>query len=397
MPKSPSFPIEIDDVGIIIKTGFSTREYLLAQSDILRIGHSRGNIVIVGDYSSVPGGHPSYDNLQAPVYDVLAIMIGDGSLSSRLDAARLQHYYNLTAVLSGGNLRLGREIGKNHRLQLDIMKHISGLELGYTLMPTKKWYIMLEDDTYILDASLKVILGHLDPSLPYYLGNAVGDVEARFAHGDSAVVLSTAAMHHIFIYNPEVVAKAHLESLDARWGDKLIATTAMESGIYLDEKYNRHFNGDAPRATRIQEDRFCVPIVSFHEMTLSQISDFKRIFKNAKTVLWMDLWKIYSAPSLDTFLADPFRSDWDHVGRPDEATMTVKSIRTKEDCLRLCRAHSSACLAWTWEVESFVCHIAPWMTVGYAEKGRFSGVNAPRAISLSSRCPAFDGERNLAG
>jgi hypothetical protein len=122
MSKSPAFPIEMDDVGIIIKTGFSSRERLLAQSDILRIGHSRGNIVIIGDYSSVPGGHPSYDNLQAPVYDVLAIMIEDGSLSSRLDAARLQHYHNLTAALSGGNLRLAREIGKNHRLQLDIMK-----------------------------------------------------------------------------------------------------------------------------------------------------------------------------------------------------------------------------------------------------------------------------------
>jgi hypothetical protein len=265
-------------------------------------------------------------------------------------------------------------------------------------MPTKKWYIMLEDDTYILDASLKVILGHLDSSHPYYLGNAVGDIETRFAHGDSAVVLSQAAMCHIFIYNPEVVAKAHLHSLDARWGDKLIATTAMESGMYLDEKYNRHFNGDAPRATRILEDRFCVPIVSFHKMTLSQISDFKRIFKNAKTVLWMDLWKIYNAPTLDTFLADPFRSDWDHVGRLDEATMTVKNIKSKEDCLRICHAHSSACLAWTWEVEGLVCHIAPWMTVGYEANRKFSGVNAPRVISLSNRCPAFDGEkRDLAG
>jgi hypothetical protein len=247
--------------------------------------------------------------------------------------------------------------------------------------------MMIDDDTYILDASLKAILGHLDPSLPYYIGNAVGDYKARFAHGGSAVVFSQAAMNRIFVQNPKVVAKAHLESLDARLGDKLIATTAMKCGIYLDERYNRYFNGEAPQITRIRGDRFCLPIVSFHKMSPLQMLDIVKTFKNVtNTVSWIGLWEIYGAPDLTSFLTNPFRPDWDHVGRLDEATMTTNSVKTKEDCLKLCHSHSSTCLSWTWEAESKACHIGPWIIVGHPAQGKFSGVNVPRAIKLVDKC-----------
>lgn len=85
-------------------------------------------------------------------------------------------------------------------------------------MPHQKWYIMLDDDTYLVDPSLLLVLGHIDPAVPHYIGNAIGDYKGRFAHGGSAVVLSQAAMHLLFSQNPDVVSAAHLESLTARWG-----------------------------------------------------------------------------------------------------------------------------------------------------------------------------------
>ncbi|KAF7858564.1 hypothetical protein EAF04_009164 [Stromatinia cepivora] len=385
----PAFPLEIDDVGLIIKTGFSTRERLVAQLDGLQEAHVGGNVVLVGDYSTVSGGLFRNDDLEIPVYDVLDIMVESGSLSSRLNASRLQHYYNLTAALSSGNFELAHTIGEMYGWEMDIMKHISGLQLGYKLMPSKKWYVMLDDDTYILDGSLKSILGHLNPSLPYYIGNAIGDYKARFAHGGSAVVFSQEAMNRIFIQNPAVVAEAHLESLDARWGDKLIATTAMKCGIYLDEKYDRYFNGEAPQITRLRGDRFCAPLISFHKMSPAQMLGVGRIFKNISNVVsWIDIWKIYGAPTLDGFPANPFRSNWDHVGKVDEATMTTNGVMTKEDCLGLCHIHSSTCLSWTWDAESKACHIGPWMIVGYPSGGRVTGVNVPRAIRLLDECPS---------
>lgn len=255
-------------------------------------------------------------------------------------------------------------------------------------MPYKKWYVLLDDDTYVLNRSLEGILGHLDPSVPHYVGNAVGDYKARFAHAGSAAVLSHAAMDRIFTRNTEVVSRSHLESLDAYWGDKLIATTVMKTGIYLDEQYNRHFNGEPPRLTRIRGDRFCVPIVSFHKMSPSQMRDVGTRFKDAAhAVSWIDLWDIYQAPTFDDFLADAIRSDWDHVGRLDEVIMTTNNVRTKGDCLNICHTHSSSCLAWSWEAESMACHISPWMIVGEPSKGTFSGINVLRAIRLLEQCP----------
>lgn len=34
-------------------------------------------------------------------------------------------------------------------------------------MPDRKWFILVDDDTYLIYPSLNVILGHFDPSMPY--------------------------------------------------------------------------------------------------------------------------------------------------------------------------------------------------------------------------------------
>jgi hypothetical protein len=102
------------------------------------------------------------------------------------------------------------------------------------------------------------------------------------------------------------------------------------------------------------------------------------MFKDtADAVLWM----------LDKSLADPIRSNWDNVGRLDEATTTTNDIKTKEDCFHICSVHSSTCLAWTWEVESEACHVSLWIIVGHAANGKYSGVNVPRAINQLNECP----------
>lgn len=253
-------------------------------------------------------------------------------------------------------------------------------------MPDKKWYVLLDDDSYLLDASLEAILSNLDPLHPYYIGNAIGDYKARFAHGGSAVVFSQAAMYRIFVQNTDVVTRAHLESLDSNWGDKIIATTAMKTGIYLEERYGRNFNGEPPLLTRIRSDRFCTPIASFHKLSPLQMQDVGKVFNSAtKPVSWIDIWEIYKAPNFESFLETPARTDWDHVGGSGGTTST-QNVATKEACLNICLRHSSKCLAWTWEAESKTCHFSSWMIIGDRSTGKFSGINAKRAMALSRKC-----------
>lgn len=255
-------------------------------------------------------------------------------------------------------------------------------------MPHMKWYVLLDDDTYLINSSLELLLQHLDPSEPHYLGNAVGDYRARFAHGGSAVVLSHAAMRRLFVTSPQIVAAAHMESLDASWGDKLIATTAMKTGVYLDEDYARHFNGEPPRGTRIRADRFCAPLVSFHKMPAAEMTDVARTFgvAHAPAVSWLDVWRIYHAPPFDMFLNDPVRPDWDHVGKLGEETMTTTDVKTVAACVSICNRRAASCLAWTWDADANLCHVSPWMVVGEAAKGWSSGINARRAARLAAKC-----------
>lgn len=245
----------------------------------------------------------------------------------------------------------------------------------------------MDDDTYLLKDSLQIILQHLDPSVPHYIGNAVGDYKARFAHGGSAVVLSQAAMYRIFVQNPKVVAAAHRESVVAKWGDKLIASTAMKSGIYLEERFDHYFNGESPLVTRIRGDRFCAPIVSFHKMSAEEMVDVRNTFKDVIGIVsWLDVWRIYKAPLFEMYINDPIRPNWDHVGGVDEATMTTENVKTDTACLEICHAHSSTCLAWSWDIDREVCNISPWMIVGSHSSQHASGINAQRAIELASRC-----------
>jgi hypothetical protein len=267
------------------------------------------------------------------------------------------------------------------------MQFIWGLELAYKTLPFKKWYLILDDDTFLIQTSLKLILTHLDPQQAHYLGNAVGDFRGRFAHGGSAVILSGTAVKRLFEH-PEIVAQAHVLSLAEIWGDKLIATTLQKTGVYLDERYSHFFNGESPTITRIQIDRFCSPLLAFHG--LSNPEEMRQIglaFRdNEKPTLWNHVWAMYGAPELQSFVKNPMREQQDFVGRADERSMTVPNLVSAKECMEHCGVHIGRCLAWTWEEEKKACHIAPWMIVGGKPEGKTSGVNYEQVKKLMKEC-----------
>ena len=120
--ESPAFPLDMDDVGLVIKTGFSTRERLLARLVAFEDAHIQGRVVLVGDYSTAPGSIFNHSGLEIPVYNALAAMIESGSFLSRPNAPRLQYYSNLAAAISSGKEELAQTIGETYGWELDIMK-----------------------------------------------------------------------------------------------------------------------------------------------------------------------------------------------------------------------------------------------------------------------------------
>lgn len=273
-------------------------------------------------------------------------------------------------------------------------------------MPHRKWYLLVDDDTYLVQPSLNLILSHLDPAVPHYLGNAVGDYRQRFAHGGSAIALSHAALRALFPPAPAppqprprprnvVVDAARRESLTETWGDRLLARALLRRGVPVDEGASRFFNGEPPWAARLRGDRFCAPVAAFHRLAApGAMAGVGRVFRRrrgaaagaaAGPVRWVDLWAMYGAPAWGTYAATPLRRGWDHVGALDEQTRTVEGARSAGRCWRLCQA-SRTCLAWTWEGETGLCHMSPWVTVGTEAEGKVSGVHVERTMKLAEAC-----------
>lgn len=58
-------------------------------------------------------------------------------------------------------------------------------------MPDRKWFILVDDDTYLIYPSLNFILGHFDPSVLYCKCNGCGsDCPYPFGRGALFVVIS---------------------------------------------------------------------------------------------------------------------------------------------------------------------------------------------------------------
>lgn len=247
---------------------------------------------------------------------------------------------------------------------------------------------MSDDDTYVIRSSLALALGHLNYATPQYLGNPVGDFLGRFAHGGSSAVISGGAMAKLFDKSPDVVSEAHIESVSATYGDKLLSTTLMKLGVYLDEDFARLFNGEPPHMTRMWADRFCLPLLSFHGLgDPVRMEETNQHFKGAKeAVFWRQMGKIYGAADFPSFVAEPIRVNQDFVGRLDEHSVTVENTETVEECVKICGAHSTECLAWTWDHVAKMCHYAPWTIIGDYRENVLSGVNYALAQKLEEGC-----------
>ena len=247
--------------------------------------------------------------------------------------------------------------------------------------------MIIDDDSYLIKPSLLLLLSHLDWREEYYLGNAVGDFKGRFAHGGSGVVFSRPAVQKL-LSRPDILAEANMLALSETWGDKLVATTFQKVGVYLDERYSHHFNGERPRITRIYPDKFCSPLVSFHGVSdqdeMRKISGALGRLRNP--MLWGHLWPLFGLPDISSLDDGYYHVDHDHVGRGDEGSMHVDGLDTPEECRAKCLGrYGSWCVAWTWDSRGG-CHMAPWMVIGEKPGGLISGINVPKVKGLARHC-----------
>ncbi|KAL6919164.1 hypothetical protein ACHAPO_004281 [Fusarium lateritium] len=390
--KAPRFTVDLkNDVGYLIKTGYGTRHRVAEQLAAFKatggyLGKEGESFLVVGDWTTVNQTDASL--IGATVHDAIKRVMETKIRGKIDDYPRLVKYMSLQARLQAGDEEEALKIGQSYGWELDALKFIMGMEMIYNELPNKKWYIILDDDTFLIRPSLELLMGHIDYRKPQYIGNAVGDYKARFGHGGSGILISGEAMRQLF-QHPGIVQEAYAESMTETWGDRLVATTLQKLGIYIEEAYNHHFNGEPPSITRIWGDRFCSPLVSFHG--LRKPGEMRRVGETLaevdQPVLWHDVWQLFGGSAISALESRPTELMADHVGKPDEHTRSWGDVRSANACQKRCEQSGRRCLAWTYEMEIERCHTSPWLLLGAdGATGKATGINWPEVKPLLNGC-----------
>ncbi|KAK8091394.1 uncharacterized protein PG998_015209 [Apiospora kogelbergensis] len=371
-------PVDLaTDVALVVKSGYATRHRLRGWLDLVQRGQVFNHFLFVADFDT--------DDLalvDAKAEPVVVHNVANMTMHrAQKRYPRIEKYTHLESALKHEYNTIAESVAKEFGWEMDTIKFIPSLELAWTRFPKVKWYILVDDDTYLVRPSLEQFLGHLDSRESLYVGNAVGAWNGRFAHGGSAIVVSRPALAQLFHGHPDVVEQAYLKSLTASLGDHLVTKTFHKIGIYLTEGYSRFFNGEPPVSTKIRYDRLCDPIISYHHIKdpEAMMSVHDLFVKTTAPPRWLDTWRLKGAPTIQQLEKQPVIHDWDHYTTSGKAD----SI---EDCRAKCNKKWSPCLAWTFIPEQKVCNTSPWMTVGDTQLGRSTGVNTVLLRKLAKDC-----------
>lgn len=156
--------------------------------------------------------------------------------------------------------------------------------------PGKKWYIYIEDDTFIFWDNVLAYLDTLDSgNEPSYYGAFSGEGNETFAQGGSGIVFSRALMKGVFQGdNVPTLARYGNETSKSCCGDIMLGKVLRDYGV----KVNRGtwgpvgFRPEPPWKTGFDANIWCKPVFTFHHLhqrDLVMLSEFQREQKDLGT------------------------------------------------------------------------------------------------------------------
>ncbi|KAI9189790.1 hypothetical protein H9P43_001223 [Blastocladiella emersonii ATCC 22665] len=177
---------------------------------------------------------------------------------------------------------------KSRGWKLDAYKNIPAVREMYHRYPDAKWYIMIDDDTYVFMENLHRVLSALDPSEPHYVGapNHFRDCDGitklgdgpMFAHGGSGIAISREAARRMSAIADECIVR-----YDDCWaGDVRLGLCLRDAGILINYAYpgRRWFNPVTPHwSVHPYYEDPCKRVVTFHHLsqaTMQKLYDIER-------------------------------------------------------------------------------------------------------------------------
>ncbi|KAJ3277834.1 hypothetical protein HK104_002934 [Borealophlyctis nickersoniae] len=356
---APSTSAKWDKLAIALKTGSSVALTRLPVQLLTFLRPIR-NLLLIGEGATHVGPHAVWDVLTG-LYDNKEKprdFNGPGPVRDRWKKEREEA---LKKMKPGEEALIPDKT--NVGWLKDAHKNLPGFRLLWEKFPDAEWYIMIDDDTYILLSNLDAFLSQFDPNQPHYFGSAnvfTGCDGVRkfgagppFAHGGSGIVISRGAMSLLTSGLDACISKYR----DCWAGDVRTALCLRDQGVLLTRRPG--FNGEAPNAKFRWPPNPCDRPLTFHHLLVKQVQQVfeveQRVTASAAARGDGDAVdeRDDQTPSVVTY-ADVFQVTAKEVGlgqhepgtnRPGMDYQQV-ACRTAQRCEDICR-EDEKCMAWT--------------------------------------------------
>ncbi|KAI9143814.1 hypothetical protein BKA69DRAFT_1059164 [Paraphysoderma sedebokerense] len=335
-----------DDYAIAVKTGAET-VYQRVPMQIMTFLQGIKNYYILAERAGLVIGDEEVVDAYSAAYEDARRRI------KAREGQRLQRRGNDDMDKQPDHARIG--------WQLDAHKFLPGYRQLYLKFQDAKWYIMVDDDSYVFMENLHYHLQKLDPHTPYYIGapttfmgcdgvKKFGD-GPLFAHGGSVIVISRGAM----IKMMEIVDDCTIKYKDCWAGDIRVALCLRDAGILLDTtlaaegiynghppNYRDHNYGNAP----------CRRPISFHHLrpeAMQKLWNVERQLRgNVNRTLSLHYAPVHLEDIWHTFVDENDNvHDYDlNFARNGQILRTIKT-----ENWGLCRGRckeEADCKSWSW-------------------------------------------------
>ena len=280
-PPISSEKLEDDDILLIMKTGGTSMWKRLPIHLTTTLSGTRISLSNTAIYS---------DNTEAigafTIIDALANMTDSTKQSPDFDVYRQQAEHaahNHYAESAGVD---GDDWGPTGGWILDKYKFLPLMQHAGVRWPRAKWYVYMEDDTYLFLPNVRRFLAGFDPREPHYLGSYAAKSDAVFAHGGAGFAVSRAAWEASFGRDGGGLVDEYQGYVEEHCcGDQVLGLALRDHGVRFGEnggdgKFTWGFNPLVHWAFAFARSNWCEPLLSWHKVHSRDVARYYELEKS---------------------------------------------------------------------------------------------------------------------
>ena len=256
---------------------------------------------------------------------------------------------------------------------LDRYKFLPMLSHAWENWRDVKYYVYIEDDTYIFWPNVMRYLQTLLPSEIAYFGAFSGEGNATFAQGGSGIIFTKGLMRRVFGGdNVPTLERYGKLMTSACCGDMVLGKILRDYGVEVNRGTwgTLSFRPEPPWRTGFDERGWCLPIYTFHhvhqrDMAMLHALERSLLAARRNGVLFRDVYLEMIAPHLDkdeisnwdnfatqwtSTPGNPFAQGWSLAEGLDILNST-SAYESKQGCRDACLTLES-CLSWRYAEQS---------------------------------------------